>query len=124
VRDFTLFAPNDKAVMAAYRSGALNYPYLFARNKTTLDGIVAYHAVPQAQHVGPSKQTLNMKTLLTEVRGVVLRACARARAQAHASRTRRARHHGLQTPAAAAQRLTPACALVVCWMTVTQTGHR
>lgn len=67
VRNFTVFAPTDKAIQQAFRSGALNYPYLFARNKTLLEGIVAYHAVPQYQFAGPSKQTLNMKTLLTEV---------------------------------------------------------
>jgi hypothetical protein len=67
VRNFTLFAPSDKAIQQAFRSGALNYPYLFARNKTLLEGIVAYHAVPQFQFAGPSKQTLSMKTLLSEV---------------------------------------------------------
>lgn len=73
VRNFTLFAPTDKAIQQAFRSGSLNYPYLFARNKTLLEGIVAYHAVPQFQFAGPSKQTLNMKTLLSEVRaGVVM----------------------------------------------------
>lgn len=70
VRNFTVFAPTDKAIQQAFRSGALNYPYLFARNKTLLEGIVAYHAVPQYQFAGPSKQTLNMKTLLTEVSGL------------------------------------------------------
>lgn len=67
VRNFTLFAPTDKAIQQAYRSGALNYPYLFAKNKTLLEGIVAYHAVPQFQFAGPSKQTVNMRTLLSEV---------------------------------------------------------
>lgn len=67
VRNFTLFAPTDKAIQQAYRSGALNYPYLFAKNKTLLEGIVAYHAVPQFQFAGPSKQTINMRTLLSEV---------------------------------------------------------
>lgn len=67
VRNFTLFAPTDKAIQQAFRSGSLNYPYLFAKNKTLLEGIVAYHAVPQFQFAGPSKQTLNMKTLLSEV---------------------------------------------------------
>lgn len=67
MRNFTLFSPTDKAIQQAYRSGSLNYPYLFAKNKTLLDGIVAYHAVPQFQFTSPSKQTLNMKTLLTEV---------------------------------------------------------
>jgi uncharacterized surface protein with fasciclin (FAS1) repeats len=69
VRNFTLFAPSDKAIQQAFRSGSLNYPYLFARNKTLLEGIVAYHAVPQFQFAGPSKQTLSMKTLLSEVGG-------------------------------------------------------
>lgn len=67
VRNFTLFAPSDKAIQQAFRSGSLNYPYLFARNKTLLEGVVAYHAVPQYQFAGPSKQTINMKTLLSEV---------------------------------------------------------
>lgn len=67
MRNFTLFAPTDKAIQQAFRSGALNYPYLFARNKTLLEGIVAYHAVPQFQFAGPSKQTINMRTLLSEV---------------------------------------------------------
>ena len=67
VRNFTLFAPTDKAIQQSFRSGSLNYPYLIARNKTLLEGIVAYHAVPQYQFAGPSKQTLNMKTLLSEV---------------------------------------------------------
>lgn len=67
VRNFTLFAPTDKAIQQAFRSGSLNYPFLFAKNKTLLEGIVAYHAVPQFQFAGPSKQTLNMKTLLSEV---------------------------------------------------------
>lgn len=73
VRNFTVFAPTDKAIQQAFRSGSLNYPYLFARNKTLLDGIVAYHVVPQFQFAGPSKQTLNMKTLLSEVRWSVTR---------------------------------------------------
>lgn len=68
MRNFTLFAPTDKAIQQAYRSGSLNYPYLFAKSKPLLDGIVAYHAVPQYSFPAPSKQTLNMKTLLTEVR--------------------------------------------------------
>lgn len=67
VRNFTLFAPSDTAIQNAFRSGALNYPYLYAKNFTTLEGIVAFHAVPQYQFAAPSKQTLNMKTLLTEV---------------------------------------------------------
>lgn len=67
VRNFTLFVPSDEAIQNAFRSGALNYPYLYAKNATLLEGIVAYHAVPQFQFAGPSKQTLSMKTLLTEV---------------------------------------------------------
>lgn len=68
VRKFTLFVPTDEAIQAAFRSGALNYPYLYATNATLLDGIVAYHAVPQYQFAGPSRQTVSMRTLLTEVR--------------------------------------------------------
>jgi uncharacterized surface protein with fasciclin (FAS1) repeats len=67
VRNFTLFVPTDEAIQNAFRSGALNYPYLYAKNATLLEGIVAYHAVPQFQFAGPSKQTFSMKTLLTEV---------------------------------------------------------
>jgi hypothetical protein len=67
VRNFTLFVPTDEAIQTAFRSGALNYPYLYAKNATLLEGIVAYHAVPQYQFAGPSRQTLSMKTLLTEV---------------------------------------------------------
>ncbi|WIA11373.1 hypothetical protein OEZ85_011494 [Tetradesmus obliquus] len=69
VRNFTLFVPSDEAIQNAIRSGALNYPYLYAKNATLLEGIVAYHAVPQFQFAGPSKQTLSMKTLLTEGTG-------------------------------------------------------
>jgi uncharacterized surface protein with fasciclin (FAS1) repeats len=69
VRNFTLFVPTDEAIQTAFRSGALNYPYLYAKNATLLEGIVAYHAVPQFQFAGPSRQTLSMKTLLTEVSG-------------------------------------------------------
>lgn len=67
VRNFTLFVPTDKAIQNAFRSGALNYPYLYAKNSTLLEGIVAFHAVPQYQFTAPSKQTFSMKTLLTEV---------------------------------------------------------
>lgn len=67
VRNFTLFVPTDAAIQNAYRSGALNYPYLYAKNQTLLEGIVAYHTVPQYQFAGPSKQTVSMKTLLSEV---------------------------------------------------------
>jgi uncharacterized surface protein with fasciclin (FAS1) repeats len=72
VRNFTLFVPTDEAIQTAFRSGALNYPYLYAKNATLLEGIVAYHAVPQYQFAGPSRQTLSMKTLLTEVSASVL----------------------------------------------------
>lgn len=75
MRNFTLFAPTDKAIQQAFRSGSLNYPYLFARNKTLLEGVVAYHAVPQYQFAGPSKQTINMKTLLSEVSSGVFDLC-------------------------------------------------
>jgi hypothetical protein len=75
VRNFTLFAPTDQAIINAYKSGALNYPYLYANNGTLLEGIVAFHAVPQYQFSGPSKQTLNMKTLLSEVRERPRRSC-------------------------------------------------
>lgn len=68
MRNFTVFAPSNDAIINAFKSGAFNYPYLYTNNLTTLEGIVAYHVVPQYQFAGPSKQTLNMKTLLTEVR--------------------------------------------------------
>eukprot|EP00775_Hariotina_reticulata_P005590 gene5590-5828_t len=64
--DYMTSGISNQAIINAYKSGALNYPYLYANNATLLEGIVAFHAVPQYQFTTPSKQTLNMKTLLSE----------------------------------------------------------
>jgi hypothetical protein len=68
VRNFTLFVPTDAVIDAAYEAGELDYPTLFAKNKTLLQGLVAYHAVGQFMHAAPGKPTLSMDTLLTQVR--------------------------------------------------------
>lgn len=66
VRNFTIFAPTDAAIQSAYDSGAFDYSEMFAKNKSYLSGIVAYHAVPQVAFVAPSSDTLNMATLLND----------------------------------------------------------
>lgn len=69
VRPFTLFAPTDAAVTGAYAGGSFDYPELFARNKSELAGVVAYHAVPQVAHTLPGPITARMETLLSQGQG-------------------------------------------------------
>jgi len=75
VRNFTLFVPTDEAINAAYDAGELDYPTLFAKNKTLLQGLVAYHAVPAYMFAAPGKATLAMETLLSQGEGKA--ACAK-----------------------------------------------
>ena len=66
VRNFTLFAPTDAAIQAAYADGAFDYPEMFAKRKKELAGLLAYHAVPQVAHTAPSAATARMDTLLSQ----------------------------------------------------------
>ena len=69
VRNFTIFAPTDAAVQRAYDAGTFDYAQLFATDKKTLAGIVAYHAVPQVAVAAPGKYTGAMSTMLDQGQG-------------------------------------------------------
>jgi hypothetical protein len=69
VRNFTIFAPTDAAIQSAYDAGTFDYAQLFATDKATLAGIVAYHAVPQVALSAPGKYTGAMSTLLDQGQG-------------------------------------------------------